>query len=178
MMNRTAAFAGLLALVLPVPAFAHGKAKPLVAPLVQNHPECTAPNTVTSTGRPACEALPAVDEVCRLGHEGIGFIEAVVKGEGIKVKASLKHLSEGCEGAVLSVAFRVRTTTHCPSEHCTLADEDLVGTATCTVSKGKCTIRDTIPTGMPEGDHSGVQVLSCGIRNGQLRSFSCGMLVP
>jgi hypothetical protein len=178
MKTRISAFAALLALALPVHSFAHGKAKPLVAPLVQNRAECTAPDTVTSTGRPACTSLAAVDEACSLGHDGTGFIEAVVKGEGIRVKAALKHLSETCEGAVLSVAFRVRTTTHCPSEHCTLADEDLVGTATCTVSKGKCTIRDTIPTGMPAGDHSGLQVLSCGIRNGQVQTFSCGMLIP
>ena len=178
MLNRMSVLTALLALALPAHALAHGKAKPLVAPLVQNRAECTAPDTATSTGRPACTALAAVDETCGIGHEGSGFIEAVVKGEGIRVKAVLKELSETCEGATLSVAFRVRTTTHCPSEHCTLADEDLVSTATCTVTKGKCTIRDTIPSGMTAGDHSGLQVLSCGIRNGQLQTFSCGMLVP
>jgi len=149
----------------------------LTAALVQSYSECTAP-TATTNGRPACEPATPVDTVCRLGHEGTGTLAAAVKGTGIRVKVTLKGLSETCEGTRLAAALRLRTTTHCPSEHCTTTDETLVSTVTCTVAKGKCTIKDTLPTGLVAGDEGLVQVLSCGVRNGPLESFSCGLLVP
>ena len=171
----------LLVSVLASLAVAHThprKAKVLTSSLVQNHPPCVAPNATTTSGRPACEPSVAVDGTCPLGHDGVGLLEAVVKETGIKVKATLKGLEPTCNGTVLAVAFRIRTTTHCPNEHCTTADEDLVSTSTCTVANGKCTIRGTLETGLPADEASGLQILSCGVRNGDRQTFSCGVLMP
>lgn len=174
-------FGTLLSLILAPLAGAHthpAKAKTLESSLVQTYAECTAPNATTTSGRPACEASAEVDPGCLFSHDGVGLLTAVVKGTGIKVRATLRDLEPTCNGATLQVLFRVRTTTHCPNEHCTTVDEDLISTASCTVTDGKCTIKDTIPTGFPAGDGSAMQILSCGVRRGELQAFSCGVLVP
>jgi hypothetical protein len=181
MTTRSPLVGALLVSALASLALAHThprKAKLLTSSLVQSYAPCLAPNATATGGRPACEPAVAVDETCLLAHEGVGLLEAVVKETGIKVKATLKGLEPACNGSILAVAFRIRATTHCTTEHCTTVDEDLVSTSTCTVANGKCTIRGTIETGLPSDEASGLQILSCGVRNGDRQTFSCGVLMP
>ena len=163
-------------LTIPTVAAAHtnpAKAKILTSSLVQSFVECTTPDTTTPSGRPACNSAIEVDNVCLFGHDGVGLLRAAVKGTGIKVKATLKDIEAGCDGKLLAVALRVRTTVECPSnERCTAVDEDLVGTATCTVSNGKCTIKDTIQTGLAADEAATIQIL----KNLFERAAACGAI--
>jgi hypothetical protein len=182
-MTTRSRFIGALSLLaVPALAAAHGnpaKAKILTSSLVQGFVECKTPNTTTPSGRPACDSAIEADNVCLFGHHGTGLLQAAVKGTGIKVKATLKGIEAGCDGKLLAVALRVRTTVECPSnERCTAVDEDLVGQVTCTVSNGKCTIKDTIQTGLAADEAATIQILSCGIRRGEVQAFGCGMSAP
>jgi hypothetical protein len=171
-----------LALVLTTaPAGAHffpTKAKLVKASLVQSYPPCTEPNTATSSGRQACLATSEVDPSCVFSDSGSGNLSATIKGASILLKASLKNLDSSCNGKRLHATLVVRTTTDdCPTDHCTAVDETIASTSGCTVSNGKCTIKETIATHFPTGAGSEMQVLSCGVQNGDLLTFSCGIMV-
>ena len=92
------------------------------------------------------------------------------------MKATLKGLA--CEGEVLTVALGVRTTTDdCPADHCTVADEEIVG-GTCTVTQGKCTIKAALPSGYPEAAGTELTIRTCAVRRGATDTFVCGIMVP
>jgi hypothetical protein len=182
MFHKHIALGAALVLGLGTAASAHvfpKKAKLIKSALIQTYPECTTPDTTTSSGRQACEGPAEVDPVCIFGDNGSGLLLGVIKDTGIKVKALVKGLDAACDGTVLTAAFRIRTTTDdCPTDHCTAVDEELVTTVTCTVAGGECLIKDTIPTNFPAGAGSAMQVLSCGVKNGSLLTLSCGIMVP
>jgi hypothetical protein len=153
------------------------KAKTLRADLVQGYPQCTSPNAQTSAGRPACLESEELDPSCLFGDRGAGMLAATISKSNIKLRASVKGLDPGCEGKTLIAALTVRATTDdCPMEHCTVVDYDVTG-GSCTVRKGKCTLSASVPTGYPAGAGSEMTVVSCGLKNGDATTFTCGVMV-
>jgi hypothetical protein len=155
-----------------------GKANVLKANLVQGYPPCTAPNTMTSAGRPACLASNELDSACLFGaSSSVGVLTATIHKTSIKVSVKLRGLDPGCEGKTLTPALTVRTTTDdCPDEHCTVVDYDLTG-GSCAVKNGKCSLSASIPGGYPAGAGSEMTVVACGIKDGDKTAFTCGIMV-
>jgi len=152
-------------------------AKSMTASLVQAYPPCTAPDTKTSAGRPACLATSEVDPDCLFGSRGIGTLKAIIAKTSVKLTATLKGLAPSCENKTLMPALTVRTTTDdCPEDHCTVADYDLTG-GLCVVRHGKCSVTTSIPTLYPAGAGSEMTVLACGVREGDRTAFTCGIMV-
>ena len=152
-------------------------AKSMTASLVQAYPQCTDPDTMTNAGRPACLATAEVDPGCVFGSRGIGTLKATIAKTSVKLTATLKGLDPSCENKTLMPALTVRTTTDdCPQEHCTVADYDLTG-GLCIVRHGKCSVTTSIPTLYPAGDGSEMTVLTCGVKEGGLTAFTCGIMV-
>ncbi len=152
-------------------------AKSLKSNLVQNYPPCTAPDVVTTGGRPACLATEEVDPDCLFGSKGVGTLKAAITKTDVKLVATVKGLDPLCEGKTLTPALTVRTTTDdCADDHCTVADYELTG-GSCTVKKGKCSVTTSIPTGYPPGAGSEMTVLTCGVKEGDRTAFTCGVMV-
>jgi hypothetical protein len=179
---RSPAIGLLIAMSIGTAATSHahsfpGKAPLLKANLVQAYPECTAPNTTTGGGRPACLATTEVDPACLFGAKGFGLLTAAISKTSIRLKLTLRGLDPGCEGKTLTPAFTVRTTTDdCPDEHCTVVDTELRG-GSCTVKRGKCALGASIATGYPAGAGSEMTVVECGVKDGDATAFTCGIMV-
>ena len=172
----------LLLLVVPARgALAHSepaKAKTLKVQLVQAHVPCTAPNTMTSTGLPACAPEVQSYASCQFGTKGAGKLTAVVRGTSIAVRSSLRGL-DACDGQTLTAVMSLRATSDdCPFTACTYEITDLP-LGSCVVQNGKCAIRNTVGTGIFVGDNAtGLELTGCGLKNGATRTFTCGLLVP
>jgi len=153
------------------------KATSLKSFLVQNYPPCTAPEATSTTGEPACEGVAEVDPSCVFSSKGVGTFSAVVKS---RTKVAIGVRMSGldmCDGKTLTAALGVRTTSDtCPNDHCTAVDKEIVA-GTCVVSHGRCVINSTIDSGFPAGAGSEMTVLSCGVKNGSLQTFSCGIMI-
>ncbi len=167
--------------IATAPAWAHffpKKAPSLKAYLVQNYPPCRAPGAVSATGEQACEGPAEVDPSCVFSAKGLGTLSATVKSRTkIAVKARLSGLDMGCEGKTLTAALGVRTTSDtCPNDHCTALDKE-ISAGTCTVSHGRCSIDTVFDSGFPAGAGSEMTILTCGVKNGSLETFSCGIMV-
>jgi len=170
----------LLSLLAATPSGAHSF--PATAPLlktnlVQGYPPCTAANTMTSSGRPACLSTDELDTNCLFGSKGFGLLMARIDRSNINVNLTLRGLEPSCEGRILAPAFTVRTTTDdCPKEHCTVVDYELTASS-CLVKKGKCAVKTAIPTGYPAGAGSEMTLVSCGVKDGDRTAFTCGIMV-
>jgi hypothetical protein len=170
----------LTALVTALPVWAHitpDKAKSIKAELTQGYLQCTAPDTVTTGGLPACAEQEEIDPACVFAG-GDGKLSATINKSDIKVAASLKGIA--CEGETLAAYFTIRTTSDdCPTAggHCTAQDQELT-VGSCVVTKGKCTIKATVSSGYTPGAGAASQILGCGISRGGLKTFSCGILNP
>ena len=181
--NQKTVVAAVTALAFAGAASAHvfpDKAKSLKSSLVQNYAKCTAPDTITSGGKPACGGEPdPIDTVCGFGNsKSNGSLEASILKTGVKLKATLSGLAPTCDGQTLTVALGVRVTSDdCAGSHCVVTDSELTG-GTCTVTGGKCTISAVVPSGYPAGTGSEMTVLTCGVRHGALDAFSCGIMAP
>jgi hypothetical protein len=183
-MYRTSLCLGLLAgLAIAGPCFAHffpAKAVSLKASLVQGYPPCTAPNVMTSGGRPACLATSETDPDCVFGTKGVGSLAATISKTNVKLSMKLKGIQQGqpsCEGVTLAPTLTVRTTTDdCAEDHCTVMDYELSGPS-CVVKNGKCTASGTIPTGYPAGAGSEMTVVTCGVQTDGKTVFDCGIMV-
>lgn len=154
------------------------KAPSLKTFLVQNYPPCTDPGATSSTGEAACEGVGEVDPSCVFSAKGVGTFSAVVKSRTkIAVNARLSGLDTGCEGKTLTAALTVRTTSDtCPNDHCTAVDREIVA-GTCVVSHGRCNVGATFDSGFPAGAGSEMTVLDCGVKNGSLETFACGIMI-
>lgn len=153
------------------------KAPSLKASLVQNYPACTAPGATTSTNEPACVGAAELDPSCTFGSKGVGTLAVNVKKTNLAVTARLSGLSPNCEGKTLTAALGVRTTSDsCPDDHCTSIDRELTA-GTCTVRNGKCTITASVAPGYEAGSGAEMTVLTCGVKNGSLLTFTCGVMV-
>jgi hypothetical protein len=173
------AFVALVLSSLPAQAhFFPKKAPSFKAFLVQNYPVCTAPGATSSTGEPACEGPAEVDPSCVFSAKGLGTFSAVVKSKTkIAISARLSGLDVSCEGKTLSAALGVRTTSDtCPTDHCTAVDKEIVA-GSCIVSKGKCAIGAVVDPGFPPGAGSEMTILTCGVKNGALQTFACGIMI-
>ena len=170
----------LVAILAATPCGAHSfpaTAPLLKANLVQGYPPCSAPNTMTSAGRPACLSTAELDPGCLFGSKGFGLLTAKIQKSSIDVSLTLRGLDPSCEGRILGPAFTVRTTTDdCPNEHCTVVDYEVTG-GSCLVKKGKCALRTAIPTGYPAGAGSEMTLVSCGVKDGDKTAFTCGIMV-
>jgi hypothetical protein len=170
----------LVSMLAATPCGAHSF--PATAPLlkvnlVQGYPACSAPNTMTSTGRPACLSTDELDPGCLFGSKGFGVLTARIEKSNIDVSLRLRGLDPLCEGRHLGAAFTVRTTTDdCPNEHCTVVDYEVTG-GSCTVKKGKCALKTAIPTGYPAGAGSEMTLVTCGVKDGDKTAFTCGIMV-
>jgi hypothetical protein len=170
----------LLSILPATPCGAHSF--PATAPLlkvnlVQGYPPCSAPNTMTSAGRPACGSTGELDTGCLFGSKGFGLLTAKIEKSNINVTLTLRGLDPLCEGRILAPAFTVRTTTDdCPNEHCTVVDYEVSGQA-CIVKKGKCGLKTAIPTGYPAGAGSEMTLVTCGVKDGDKTAFTCGIMV-
>jgi hypothetical protein len=179
-MRTTPLHLGLLAgVAIATTCFAHSfpaKAPSMTASLVQGYPECTAPNTMTSGGRPACLATEELDPACLFSAKGTGTLKATIAKASVKLSVKLKGLDPLCSGS-LTPTLTVRTTTDdCPDEHCTVADYDLSG-GSCVVKNGKCSVTTSIPTGYPAGAGSEMTVVKCGVQASGKTAFTCGVMV-
>ena len=175
----TAAAVLLAATTAPAHVFPK-KAKQIKSDLVQHYEACTAPDTATvSANVPACGETEAANPDCTFSSDGTGQFQAKIsKTGGYDVKSKVQKLDANCEGKTLTAAFDVRTTTDdCPNEHCTVIDQELT-VGSCVVTKGKCQIKASLPSGYPSGAGSESTILGCGINDGALRTFSCGIMVP
>lgn len=153
------------------------RAPTLKADLVQGYPQCTAPDTATHGGRPACLAPPELDPTCLFGSKGFGTLTAMINKLNVNLVANLKGLDPLCEGRALRAALTVRTTTDdCPGEHCTVSDYELA-TGFCTVKNGKCHMSASIPSGYLAGEGSEMTIVSCGVKDGDATAFTCGIMV-
>ena len=86
-------------------------------------------------------------------------------------------LDTGCEGKTLTAALGVRTTSDtCPTDHCTSVDREITA-GSCVVRRGRCTIDALVDPGYPAGAGSEMTILACGLKNGPLLTFSCGIMV-
>ena len=153
------------------------KAKAIKAELTQGYVQCTAPDTVTSAGLPACAEQAEIDPACVFAG-GSGKLSATISKSDIKVSANLKGLD--CEGETLQAYFDIRTTSDdCPTAggHCTAQDAQLIA-GSCVVADGKCKIKATVPSGYTAGAGAASQILGCGVEHGSLKTFSCGILNP
>ena len=180
MRHVTWMIAGLL-MLWSVPASAHffpKKAPSLKTFLVQNYPPCTAPAATSSTGDPACEGVGEVDPSCVFSAKGLGTFSAVVKSRTkIAVTAHLSGLDSGCEGKTLAASLQVRTTSDtCPNDHCTTIDKEITA-GSCVVSRGRCSIGAVMDSGFPAGAGSEMTILACGVKNGSLQTFTCGIMI-
>lgn len=172
---------GALLLLSGAPAGAHSfpkKAPVLKAFLVQNYPPCTAPDATTSNGQAACVGAAEVDPSCVFSSNGLGTFSAVVKAKTkIAVAAVVSGLDPQCEGKTLTAALGVRTTSDsCPDDHCTSVDKEIVA-GTCTVTKGKCSVKATVDPQFEAGAGAEMTVLTCGMKNGDLPTFTCGIMI-
>jgi hypothetical protein len=153
-------------------------AKKLNAFLVQNYPECAAPDTTTLGGAQACLEASPVDTLCTFPGAGSGKVSIGVSGESLKAKVKIQGLAPTCDGQTLSLKLGVRTTTDdCAGGHCTAVDEAL-SIGTCTVTAGKCSFSAVVASGYPAGAGSGLQILSCSVGRAGFDSFACGLLIP
>jgi len=180
-MRRLSPLLGVIAgLAVAATSYGHSfpaKAVSLKASLVQGYPQCTAPNTTTSGGRPACLATEETDPACVFGSKGTGSLAATISKTSVKLSAKLKGLDPLCEGATLTPSLTVRTTTDdCADDHCTVMDYELSG-ASCVVKKGKCSAAASIPTGYPAGAGSEMTVVTCGVQSAGKAAFTCGVMV-
>ncbi len=146
------------------PAWAHitpDKAKAIKAELTQGYLQCTAPDTTTAGGLPACAEQEEIDPACVFAG-GDGKLSATISKSDIKVAASLKGLA--CEGQTLAAYFNIRTTSDdCPTAggHCTAEDQEIT-VGSCVVTDGKCKIKVTVPSGYTPGAGAASQILGCG----------------
>lgn len=181
MQNRVAALVVMVVTGAAASAGAHSfpaTAKSFKASLVQNYPPCTAPDATTAGGKQACLGPAEVDPSCLFGSKGIGTLSATITKQSIKLHGSLRGLDPGCNGKVLNGALTVRITSDdCATDHCTVVDQELTG-GNCTVSsKGACAFTATIASGYPAGAGSEMTIVDCGIKNGPLQTFTCGIMV-
>ncbi len=181
-MMRTVTLAAAAVLLAATTTPAHvfpKKAKQIKSDLVQKYDACTAPDTATvSGGVPACGETDPANPECTFSSDGTGSFQAKVKDQSYDVKAKVQKLDANCEGKTLTAAFDIRTTTDdCPAEHCTVIDQELI-VGSCVVTNGKCQIKTSLPSGYPSGAGSESTILGCGINDGALRTFSCGIMVP
>jgi hypothetical protein len=111
--------------------------------------------------------------------KGLGSFVATIKGKtSIHLKARLTGLDSGCEGKTLTAALGVRTTSDsCPNDHCTSVDEEITA-GSCTVRGGKCKLDADVAPGYPSGAGAEMTVLGCGVKNGALPTFTCGIMIP
>ena len=172
---------GALLLLSGVPAGAHSSPKQaptLKAFLVQNYPPCIAPDSTTSNGQAACVGAAEVDPSCVFSSSGFGTFSAVVKAKTrLAVTAVVSGLDLPCEGKTLTAALGVRTTSDSrPDDHCTSVDKEIVA-GTCTVTKGKCSVKATVDPQFAAGSGAEMTVLTCGMKNGELATFTCGIMI-
>lgn len=154
--------------------------------LVKSYEPCVAPDAVTTSGLPACEPATPSDPVCKFGPKGKGLAKGkVISGtvHDVQFKAQLKGLDTGCEGLILTGVVTVRATVDdCNGDACTVPDFVDYPLGSCTVTAGKCDIVGTVNTTTPglllTGRLTGLELLGCGVLNGSLRTFTCGVLVP
>lgn len=172
----------LLAIVLgwSVSARAHSfpkKAPSLRSSLVQNYPPCISPDGVTGNGESACVGAAEVDPSCVFTSRGVGSFAVSVRKTKLAVVASLVGLDPQCEGKVLTAAVGVRVTSDtCPDDHCTSVDREIAA-GTCTVKNGRCSLKNAVDPGYEAGSGAEMTVLTCGVKNGTLATFACGVMI-
>ena len=179
MIEVGAAMAAIL--MVTVRAGAHSfpaSAPTLKSSLVQNYPPCTAPGTTNSNGEAACVGAAEVDPSCVFtSKKGAGTLSVNVKKTNLTVVAKLRGLGPECEGKSLTAALGIRTTSDsCPDDHCTSVDREITA-GTCTVRNGRCAISTSIAPGYEAGSGAEMTVLTCGVKNGSLLTFTCGVMV-
>lgn len=147
--------------------------------LVQNYPACSSPDGATVGGESACVGAAEVDPSCVFGSKGVGTFAVAFKAKTkLAVAAALAGLGPQCEGKTLTAALGVRVTSDsCPNDHCTSVDREIAA-GTCTVSKGRCKVKNTIDPGYEAGSGAEMTILTCGVKNGSLATFTCGVMVP
>lgn len=163
------------------PAEAHSfpkKAPALKSFLVQNYPACLSPDGTTGNFEAACVGASEVDPSCVFSSKGIGTFSATVKSKTkIAIAATVSGLDPQCEGKTLTAALQVRTTSDsCPDDHCTSVDKEILA-GSCVVAKGRCAVKATVDPGFEAGSGAEMTVLRCGMNNGNLATFVCGIMI-
>jgi hypothetical protein len=161
--------------------------------LVNAFVQCNAPNTTTqASGVSACTPVSPTDGTCALMATGTGKLSLSVTGspakgnQAIKVGATVKGLSAGCEANQLCFVLSYRATNDdCPEGSCT--SSDLLNWeppgACCTVAGGACKISSAVNAAnldLADGKNTGLEFLGCGLKGPFAffgPSLSCGLLL-
>jgi hypothetical protein len=130
-----------------------GQAKSIKGNILTAYAPCTAPDTTTADGLPACSTPVRSDPTCGFGllngqPHGKGQVQVkTVPGRGWSVKLKLLGLEPACEGHQMTFRLSYRTTAKtCGGTFCTAADQT-VTVSSCTVERSVCKIN--VPHGVP-----------------------------
>ena len=169
--------------------------KQIKGEFVKSFTQCTSPNTTTSNGFPACNAVSEEDPSCGFTTKGKGKFLAKYDAVGVDktagtsddgdvdLQVTLSGLTAGCNGAVLIATASVRATADdCAGSSCTVVDLPDFAIASCTVdSKGGCKIKTTVNSALPgtliNGKQTNIEIMSVSMFNGAARTLRGGVLV-
>ena len=170
-------------------------AKQMKGEFVKSFKQCTAPNTTTSNGFPACTGVVENDPKCQWTTKGKGKFLAKYDATGfdklagtsddgdLDVQVTLSGLNLVCSNQVLVVTATVRATSDdCAGASCTVIDLPNFPISGCTVdTKGNCKIKTTVNASLPgtliNGKQTSIEILDVSMFNGSNQLLRGGVLV-
>jgi hypothetical protein len=147
--------------------------------------ECTAPDRVTNGSLPLPACATVDPGVCTFGDKGSAKIAAKAKDD-VYLSLKMGGLESCPDGTVLQATASFKSNTN----NCNLPGRCTTVTipafpipgATCTVSKGKCSIKTSLNTLIPGaitvGKNTSIEIGSVGIVAGTAAVAAAGLLVP
>ncbi|MEO8604125.1 MAG: hypothetical protein ABI629_16235 [bacterium] len=158
------------------------KANGFKSTLVNAYPACTVPTEFTAGVLPI-PACPAVDpSPCTFGAKGSGKVSAKTKTD-VAVQAQLGGLENCPDGTTLIVSanFSAATNNCTVSTRCTTVALTNFTLGTCTVAKGKCKVKTTVNTQIPNaivpGKNTAITINGVGVGTGTSAVAAAGVLV-
>ena len=152
------------------------KGKNFKVNLMTAYAPCTAPNTMTDDGKPACSPLVRLNPNCGFDG-GLGKVQLkalTVGNTDFRIKVT--GLDQFCEGAVLDffISFR-KTGVHCGTSECTLVDQVGVKLGSCSVQNSLCATAGQLflPGGADRGQ---VEILEVYVEEDGVRTFNSGLI--
>ncbi len=137
---------------------------------------CTAPNTTTDDGIPACTPPVRINTICGFdGGLGKVQLKSLTVGK-TDFRIKMNGLATACEGAVLNffISFR-KSGTHCGIADCTMVDVIGHPIGGCEVSNHSCKLsgQSFFPGGADAGQF---EILEVYAEQNGVRSFSTGLI--
>jgi hypothetical protein len=162
------------------------QAKSIKGSVLTAYEPCTAADTTTADGFPACSTPVRSNPGCGFAPHngqphGKGQVQVkTVAGRGWSVKLHVLGLEAACEGEQLDLVVSYRTTARaCGDAFCTGVDRSAT-LASCTVERGSC--KTNVPSGTPTLNQadinaaSGSELRDLVVTNNGLRTFVIGIV--